>query len=206
VRIALIATVVCAAAARAADSSGRYSLENVHEMASDLLLKPDGRFEFILAYGAADYWGKGGWRKQDGAVILDTDADETAPPFRLLASSDSKREGLRIVVLAPGARPVPNIDVVLDSAAGAVRSRTDSEGIAAFTPAKGPASVAFRIPVYQFESQPFALDPAHNEFRFEIDGRAITQVRFNNEKLAIDGNALVMRHWDAGPPMRYVKQ
>lgn len=47
------------AVAHAADLAGRYSLQNVREVGSELVLKPDGTFEYMLAYGAADYWAKG---------------------------------------------------------------------------------------------------------------------------------------------------
>ena len=39
--------------------AGHYVLEGVHEVGSELLLKPDGQFEYMLAYGAADYMATG---------------------------------------------------------------------------------------------------------------------------------------------------
>ena len=41
--------------------SGHYYLNGVMEVGSELLLKPDGSFEFMLAYGANDQYGKGCW-------------------------------------------------------------------------------------------------------------------------------------------------
>jgi len=52
-------TMLAAAALHAADPSGHYVLQGVREVGSELLLKPDGKFEFMLAYGAADLWAKG---------------------------------------------------------------------------------------------------------------------------------------------------
>jgi hypothetical protein len=176
----------------------------MREMGSELLLKPDGQFEFFLTYGAADYWAKGKWQSQNGTVILNTNG-EPAPPFRILASSRSKSEGLRVVVAAPGGRPVSNVDVVLEGEGDPAEARTDSGGVAHFAPIKGLKSATFRIRVYQFESEPLPLNPAHNEFRFEIDGREITQVRFRNESMAVSGNSLVLRHFGAEQPLRYTK-
>jgi hypothetical protein len=200
VRTHLLATLILAAAARAADVAGHYRLQNMREMGSELLLKPDGQFEFFLAYGAADYWAKGKWQNQNGTVVLSSNS-EPKPPFRILTSSAVKTEGVRVIVTAAGGRPVPNIDVLLDGA----EARTDSDGVAHFAPTKGLKSVQFRIRVYQFESDLIALNPAHNEFRFEIDGREITQVRFNNESLAVNGNSLVLRHFGGDQPLRYTK-
>jgi hypothetical protein len=202
----LLATLILSAAARAADVAGEYQLRNVREMGSGLLLRPDGRFEFFLSYGAADYWAKGTWQNQNGSVILNTDTGEAQPPFRMVSSAAGKDEGLRVWVTAAGGRPVPNIDVALEGDGGPSEARTDSEGVARFAPVKGLRSATFRIRVYQFESEPFVVNPAHNEFRFEINGREITQVRFRNERLEPDGNSLVMRHWGADHPMRYSKE
>ena len=45
----------------AAKYAGHYYLDGVMEVGSELLLKPDGSFEFMLAYGANDQYGKGCW-------------------------------------------------------------------------------------------------------------------------------------------------
>lgn len=47
---------------------GHYFLDGVMEVGSKLLLRPDGSFEFYLAYGANDQYGKGCWT-QTGAII-----------------------------------------------------------------------------------------------------------------------------------------
>ena len=64
------------------DLSGHYVLQGVMEVGSELLLKPDGSFEYMLAYGAADYWAKGTWRQEGNAVVLHSSGKEEAP-FRL---------------------------------------------------------------------------------------------------------------------------
>jgi hypothetical protein len=205
VRTALLATVALAAAAHAADIPGRYSLRNVREMGSEIVLRADGWFEFMLVYGAADYWASGQWQMQNGAVVLNT-AGEPKPPFHLSASSAAAHAEVQVTVAGAGGAPVPNIDVALDGAGGTEEARTDSEGVAHFEHGAKPKSVAFRIRVYQFESEPISVNPAHNDFRFEIDGREITKIRFQNEKMLVSGDALVLRFFGADHPLRYEKQ
>ena len=60
--------------------------------------------------------------------------------------------------------------------------------------------------MYQVQAGPFALNPAHNDFYFEINGDAITRVPFKDERLAIEGTTLVMTHYGTDHPMRYEKQ
>jgi hypothetical protein len=52
----------------------------------------------------------------------------------------------------------------------------------------------------------FEINPSHNDFYFEINGDAIAQVLFKDERLAIDGKDLVMKYWNEEQPIRYEKQ
>lgn len=159
----------------------------------------------MLAYGAADYFAKGSWKKQEGAVVLNTKAPD-APPFRLVKSETSPEEFVRIWVKAPNGQAVPNIDVLMKADDEAKKSRTSSDGAALFPPAGKVREVRFSTPVYNLEAGPFPLDPGRNEYYFEINGEAITTVRFRDEKLSIDGRNLVMRYWGAEHPMTYERQ
>lgn len=49
---------------------GVYTLRGVTEVGSQFILKPDGAFEFYLAYGANDQVGKGCWTQNDRVVAL----------------------------------------------------------------------------------------------------------------------------------------
>src|ERR1700747_2620930 len=49
------------------------------EVGAQLLLKPDGHFEYELAYGALDETAKGTWELRDGAVLLPP-APAVVPP------------------------------------------------------------------------------------------------------------------------------
>jgi hypothetical protein len=61
-----------AAGCAAADPSlaGHYYLQGVMEVGSELLLKADGRFQYMLAYGALDELASGCWTRHGGMVTL----------------------------------------------------------------------------------------------------------------------------------------
>lgn len=61
-----------AAACRPGDPAhvGHYYLSGVMEVGSELLLNNDGSFEFMLAYGALDQYGKGCWRVEGNNVLV----------------------------------------------------------------------------------------------------------------------------------------
>jgi len=109
-------------------------------------------------------------------------------------------------VLAKNGRPVEHIDVALQTGEGVFEGRTDSDGVALIPQARRATSPCCGWRVYSVESDPFELNSAHNEVTFEINGDAITQVLFQDERLGVEGSTLVMRFFDKERPMRYCKE
>lgn len=96
--------------ALADDVAGHYVLTGVMEVGSELWLKPDGSFEWMLAYGAADYWAKGTWHRDGNAVVLESSGKDEAP-FRLLRSEAGKPGRIRVWVMGKNGHGVENIHV-----------------------------------------------------------------------------------------------
>jgi hypothetical protein len=53
--------------------SGHYYLQGVHEVGAELLLRPDGRFQFAMSYGAVDQSAEGTWAQRAKKIVLTTD-------------------------------------------------------------------------------------------------------------------------------------
>lgn len=188
-------------ACQGADVAGHYVLQGVREVGSELLLRPDGGFEYMLAYGAADYAARGKWKKDGNVVVLTSDIP-AAKPFRLVSSEKATHDDVRIRVQGAGGQPVPHIEAML----GKTEGTTDNDGVAIYPSATARKNVVFRIPVYQFQSEPLPLNESHNSFVFEINGEAITTVPFKAERLAIRDGNLELRYWDRDHVMVYRKQ
>ena len=76
--------------------AGHYYLSGVMETGSELLLKPDGSYDYFISYGAVDQFSKGHWRRVGDAVVLThAKLPATAPLFKLdsLAPWDADAEG-----------------------------------------------------------------------------------------------------------------
>jgi hypothetical protein len=116
------------------------------------------------------------------------------------------KEAIRVSVRTASGRPVPHIDIELQTDKAPELQRTDGSGDAMFQPSSGSKKFAIRVPVYQAEFGPFAVDAATNDIVFEINGEAITHVPFKNERLKIAGSSLEMSFWDKDKMMRYRKQ
>jgi hypothetical protein len=206
VKTALVSIMALAMlTARGEDLAGHYILQGVMEVGPELLLKSDGSFEYMLAYGAADYWGKGTWRHEDNSVVLNS-AGRKEAPFRFLRSEAGKPGKICVWVLGKNGHGVENIQVALQTVDQHFEATTTSDGAAVFPDVANARAVAFEVPVYSIKAGPFEIKSSDNDFYFEINGDAITEVLFKDEELAIDGKDLVMKYWNKEKPMRYEKQ
>ena len=100
-------------------------------------------------------------------------------------------------------RGVEHIEVGLETEKGILRVKTDRQGVAAFPGIHAGRSVRFHVPVYDVDAGPFPLDAAGNDFEFLINGEAILQVPFQNERLKMNGKNLELRFFDAEHAMVY---
>lgn len=116
--------------AQAPDMAGHYVLSGIMEVGSELVLKPDGTFEFMLAYGAADYWDKGTWHRDGNAILLQS-SSKKEEPFRLLRSDPGKPGRIRVWVLGKDGHGVENIHVDL-AADKHYEANTTGDGAAVF--------------------------------------------------------------------------
>jgi hypothetical protein len=185
--------------------AGHYVLEGGHDMGSELVLKPDGQFQYMLAYGAADYTAMGKWHVAGETVVLDSKIPN-APAFKLVRSTPLRTPDVRVWVKGQSGSPVANLDVVLTADGGEIKARTDSDGMAIFPGATNPKSVVIYVAVYNKDSGPIALNPEHTDFNFQINAEVLTTVSFRGEVLKVNGDTLEMLYWDKTKPMIYKKQ
>lgn len=83
----LAAFLASPAWAQTPERAGHYYLRGVMETGSELMLHPDGRFQWYLVYGALDLFAEGRWTERDGTVTLAAEKtrDVPEPGFQTLA-------------------------------------------------------------------------------------------------------------------------
>lgn len=75
--------------------AGLYTLSGVREVGSQIMLRPQGAFQYMLAYGAVDEAAEGCWRRVNDVVILRVN--------RMAVSKGGQRfQTLRLTVLPDG--------------------------------------------------------------------------------------------------------
>jgi hypothetical protein len=66
--------------------AGHYYLSGIMETGSELLLKPDGAYEYYITYGAVDEFSRGTWQRIGDAVVLTHTKTPTGGPLFKLDS------------------------------------------------------------------------------------------------------------------------
>lgn len=74
---------------------GEYILQEVREMASGFLLKPDHTFEFFFAYGALDRFATGNWKEEGYKIIFNT-RKWPGSDFTLVSSEPGEKDSIII--------------------------------------------------------------------------------------------------------------
>ena len=128
-------------ASKSADSAGLaglYVLNGVREVGSQLLLSPDGSFDYMLSYGAVDIAARGAWRSDGKQVFLDTPPIQPYSPVHDVRADTRParpaQPGFLSVRVFYRDRPV-KVDVAMSSAdadhGGGPRPSEGEDGISA---------------------------------------------------------------------------
>ena len=185
--------------------SGHYYLEGGHEVGSELLLMPDGHFQYFLAYGAYDENATGEWRVDGDLIILNTSGGYTPPRFTLKHSAIKPEQPLTILVKDKSERGIPGIDVLVDY--GGTKSETGSTqyyGWQAPRTNSDPKAIGLGIRIYDVQPQWFKVaGKSHNHYVFIFEPGDLGKVLFRHTPLRLDSGALIMER--GGRTMRYVK-
>ena len=165
--------------------SGHYYLEGVHEVGSELLLMPDGRFQYFLAYGAYDENATGDWRVDGDLIILNTSGRYTPPSFTLKQSSIKPEQPLTILVKDRNERGIPGIDVLVDyGGAKPEIGYTQYYGWRAPRTSSIPKAIGLGIKMYDIQPQWFKVgSTSHNHYVFIFDPGDMGKVLFRNTDL-----------------------
>ncbi|MDF8333674.1 hypothetical protein [Novosphingobium cyanobacteriorum] len=160
VLLALLGSLLLAAGTPPDEIAGTYRLEGMPDAAGELQLRADGRFAYILAYGALDERAEGSWLRRDRQVDLTTQPKPVAPVFRLVSSSARTPGSPMVQVTWPNGRGIAGVDILVGFGAG--------EPIAGYTQEQGwglpaeerrtPRWIELSEPVYHLESPRFPLD------------------------------------------------
>ncbi|MBE3024784.1 hypothetical protein [Janthinobacterium sp. GW458P] len=129
-RSGLLATALlfCASAGAADQAAsslpGHYYLQGVMEVGSELLLKKDGKFEWMLSYGNTDEQASGEWRVAGDLVTLVAGNGGQEPQFRLFEEDEMRIQkpaeaGVWVAIVGfPQLGPMAGVEVKFEAHSG----------------------------------------------------------------------------------------
>jgi|GEM_PF-2387863 len=132
--ISLACWLACAALAGSAPASateplasalpGHYYLQGVMETGSELLLKNDGTFEWMLSYGNTDEQASGEWRVAGDTVTLVAGNGGKEPQFRVFEEAEMRIQkpaeaGTWVAIVGfPQVGPMAGVEVTFEAHSG----------------------------------------------------------------------------------------
>lgn len=188
-----------------APPEGRYRATGVQDLASELELGADGRFHWMLAYGALDKEARGRWRRDGDRLLLTTDQPVTPPRFQLTDSQRGKPGGIDLKVIGPDGEGLALVDIELVYDGGPPDTGyTQRDGWRhELPPGRKLVAIRLGLPAYGVPFQQFPVNAARGNllrFRFQPNDFVIQDFQATPLLPQADGSLLL----EFGrPPLRY---
>lgn len=179
--------------------AGRYRLSGGPDVASELVLDPDGSFAYFLAAGSLDEHARGRWSVDGAALRLTTIPRPVAPVFSAGRVARSGDASLILHVTAPNGAGIAAVDLRVGfDAGGYVDGYTQDHG---WSLAEGerrtPRWVEFGVPIHGLRSQRFPIDLARgNAFTFVLTPNDIGEVDFTGMRIDVVPGRIVVHRGD----------
>jgi hypothetical protein len=181
-------------AASASSPVGHYRL-HVHEAASEIVLRADGRFAYVLAYGALDEEATGRWRRVGNRVLLTTVPKPVPASFARGKAARTTEAPLALHVNWSNGRGIPGIDFKVEFESGAPFAdyiNNDEGWNMPPEETRKPVAVTLALTMYGLVSQRFPIDTAKaNDLTFVLTPHDLGHYDFENTPLDIAPGKLV---------------
>lgn len=215
---AVLSPPASAADATASSLPGHYYLKDTREVGSELLLKKDGKFEWMLSYGAVDQQASGEWRASNGKVTLVAGNGGKEPQFRVFDESEMNIQkpaeaGLWVAIVGfPRQGPMAGVEVKFEAKSGKTATAVSVRNGDAIV--KMPASeqwvrAGLRREGSKADYQWLVVPPERSRERIAAfavtDRQWIVGQAFNKLTLKVVQNALVVADAESGLSGTYKK-
>lgn len=180
------------------------------EMAAMLELREDGRYQYLLSYGAVDEFSAGTWTRQDGGVALTSDPAK-APHFEMLGAEPGTgpRDALAIRLEGTGNMPPALFSAVVKRGDGTEFSADFSEGGLTLPINEGEqvVSVSLALPMFELRGEPVTVTPAAgNTVYFAFHANDLGFKAFDHALLPERDGAFLLQRFGREIAFRKVEQ
>jgi hypothetical protein len=178
------------------------------EVAAQLLLKPNGHFQYELAYGALDETAEGTWELKDGAVLLTTVPAVVPPRFAVVSDTPDPKSGLWIKLVKPlmqGARQ--RVYLIYGPHQEADMAEVADDGSVPIPAGKHPVAFLPEIPVYPVLVKAISLTgTGGHHFVLRFEPHDLGRADFHPMRLSIEDGVLTMPRRDLELMLHFRRQ
>jgi hypothetical protein len=204
----LAAAVLIAAAAPAASPVGRYRLQDGPDVASELRITADGRFQYALAAGALDEYASGTWRREGRQIRLTTKPKPVPPVFSAGKAARTEAAPLTLHVMWSEGHEMNGVEFRLEFDTGpplADYIASDEGWSLPPEEKRKPVAVTLALPIYDLVSPRFPIDAAQaNELTFVLTPHDMGRVDFQDIPVDVERGRLVVHR--GGGLMNYMRE
>jgi hypothetical protein len=175
--------------------AGHYRLHDGPDVASELVLRPDGRFDYFLAAGSLDEQAKGTWEVDGGSLRLRTIPRPVPAVFSGGPKSWAKDAALVLHVTNPAARGIASVHFTLGFDTGApVKGYTQDSGWSLdLAEKRAPRWIELSVPIYNLHSPRFPIDLTKgNDLTFILTPNDLGTIDFTGMQIDVQPRRLVM--------------
>ncbi|MEO6256015.1 MAG: hypothetical protein ABIO69_04330 [Sphingomicrobium sp.] len=192
----LLASASSSAAAAPADTvAGSYRLHDGPDVASELVLRPDGKFEYFLMAGALDEQARGSWRVDRGSLRLETLPKPVAAVFSAGPQKPGGQGKLDVHATSPAGNGIALVHFTLGFDSGPPLTDYTQDYGWSLDPAepRTPRWIELSVPIYNLRSQRFAIDlAAGNDVTFILTPNDLGTIDFTGMQIDIQPHRLIM--------------
>jgi hypothetical protein len=187
--------------------AGHYRLAGGPDVASEILLRPDGRFQFFLMEGALDEQAQGRWTAEGNRIKLVTLPKPAPPVFSAGPAATTTEAPLKLRVTWPDGRGIALIDLRVGFDSGdPVQGYTQEDGWSLDPEeTRAPRWVELGLDMYGVPYKRFPIDLSKgNSLAFTLTPNGLGTMEFDDVEVEAEPGALVFRR--GGQEGRYVRQ
>lgn len=177
---------------------GRYRLVGEHDVASQLEIRADGGFSYMLAAGALDEQAEGRWTSDGKVVRLNTIPKPKPAEFSAGSVAHTDEGPFRLKVNAPNGHGIAGVDLRIGFDSGdPIESYTQEYGWGLPSDEKrSPRWVELGLAMYNIGWKRFEIDTVKgNDLVFVFTPNDLGTVDFENLPLDIQDGRLVMHRY-----------
>jgi hypothetical protein len=187
--------LACPAWSAQDEVAGLYRIQDGPDVASELDLRPDGRFVYFLAAGSLDEQAEGTWRVEGSHLRLTTSPKPVAAVFSPGVITSTDDSALELHVTDPAGNGIAAVDFVIGFDTGeAEEGYTQDYGWSLKkSETRSARWIELSVPMYGLRSPRFPLDlTSGNNFVFYLTPNDLGTLDFEGIEIDITRGGLVV--------------